>query len=94
MPRCSLKRLVLAILTMTALGWTVFLFYNHVFAMRQKSILRYQIERELEKYVMGFVCAVIEGWLYVSIRSRATVSLIHICSHSHVCAHILTQILG
>lgn len=79
MPRCSLKRLVLAILTMTALGWTVFLFYNHVFAMRQKSILRYQIEQELEKYVMGFVHAVIDDWLCVSIQ--AAVSLGHVCSH-------------
>jgi len=37
MPRCSLKRLVLAILTMTALGWTVILFYNHVFAHAAKE---------------------------------------------------------
>ena len=62
MPRCSLKRLVLSILTVTALGWTVFLFYNHAFAMRQKSILRYQIERELGKYVG---CLVIDEWMYV-----------------------------
>jgi len=93
MPRCSLKRLVLAILTMTALCWPVFLFYNHVFAMRHKSILRYHIERELVKYVMGIVHAVIDDWLYVSIQ--AAVSIGHVCSHSLTCIALThTQILG
>ena len=53
MPRCSLKKLVISIVIITTLGWTVFLFYNYVFAMRQKSILRYQIEQELSRHVCG-----------------------------------------
>ena len=53
MPRCSLKKLVISIVVITTLGWTMFLFYNYVFAMRQKSILRYQIEQELSRHVCG-----------------------------------------
>lgn len=47
--RCSLKRLVLSIAIVVIGSWLVFLGGNYFFNIRQKSILRYQIEQELSK---------------------------------------------
>lgn len=47
--RCSLKRLCLSVLLVVFLGWFVYSFSSYLVDVRQKSILRYQIEQEMKK---------------------------------------------
>lgn len=50
MARCSLKRVVLLVVAAAALLWLGLLTSTFLMS-RQKSILRFQIEQELSKYV-------------------------------------------
>lgn len=48
MARWPLKRIILVMVAMVAVVWVGFLCHDY-FGVRQKSILRYQIERELSR---------------------------------------------
>ena len=99
MPRCSLKKLVISIVTVTTLGWAVFLFYNYVFAMRQKSILRYQIEQELSRHVCVDCLPSNSKSTFLHdrmVRYLLSLTASYTCSvglspthiHTHACTHI------
>ena len=47
--RCSPKRLVLSFGVLVISSWLFFLTANYFFNMRQKSILRFQIEQEMSR---------------------------------------------
>jgi len=47
--RCTLRRLVTSTVLLVLLGWLVISSSSYLFDMRQKSILRYQIEQEMKK---------------------------------------------
>lgn len=47
--RCSLKRLVLSIGLVVIGAWIVFITISYFFNIRQKSIIRYQLELEMSR---------------------------------------------
>ena len=49
MARCSPKKIVLVTVATISVAWLGFLGYSYVFAVRQKSILRYKLEEELKR---------------------------------------------
>ena len=51
MARCSLKKIVLVTVATISVVWLGFLGSGYVFAVRQKSILRYKLEEELKRCV-------------------------------------------
>ena len=50
MVRLTLRRIVLILLVVVCVTWSAYLISTRMLVSRQKSILRYQLERELEKY--------------------------------------------
>ena len=50
MVRLTLRRTVIIILAVICVSWTTYIMSTRLLVSHQKSILRYQLERELEKY--------------------------------------------